>query len=112
MKKNYTLLTSTLLACFFLSTTVNSQTSVGEQVVQPSQGSISANKIVPASSVRATADLSNSRGVKSLWLADSNSMPGKLKAFHKNKGQFLNLMNDWKISYGADCHVNPNIIYQ
>ncbi|HTB07533.1 MAG TPA: SprB repeat-containing protein, partial [Bacteroidia bacterium] len=36
------------------------------------------------------------------WTAGPESMPGNLKAFQEYKGQFLNLINNWKILYGAD----------
>ena len=39
---------------------------------------------------------------KVMWTAGPETMPGNLKAFQENKGQFLNLINDWKILYGAD----------
>ncbi|HXB12947.1 MAG TPA: hypothetical protein VNZ45_13250, partial [Bacteroidia bacterium] len=37
------------------------------------------------------------------WMASANQMPGNLKAFQENKGQFKNLINDWTITYGANC---------
>ena len=36
------------------------------------------------------------------WTAGSESMPGNIKAFQENKGQFRNLLNGWKVLYGAD----------
>ncbi|HTB06688.1 MAG TPA: T9SS type A sorting domain-containing protein [Bacteroidia bacterium] len=36
------------------------------------------------------------------WTVNSETMPGNIKAFQENKGQFVNTINSWKVLYGCD----------
>src|SRR6185312_9136890 len=36
------------------------------------------------------------------WQANKESLPGNLKAFVTNQGEYINTVNNWKVLYGCD----------
>ncbi len=56
-----------------------------------------------AKSIRSLGNQSQNEG-KSRWAVNQDNMPGSVRAFQENLGQFKNMMNDWKVQYGCDDH--------
>ena len=51
------------------------------------------------------------------WVSNPEDMPGNIKAFQENKGQFVNTVNNWTVLYGCDYEgtrtlfTNHGVIY-
>ncbi|HWY97593.1 MAG TPA: hypothetical protein VNY36_00790, partial [Bacteroidia bacterium] len=67
------------------------------------------NKVpaIPASSdfnstgtKRTSAAVCKAKDIK--WKTNPENLPGNLKAFQENQGQFINTYNSWKVLYGCD----------